>query len=1028
MRSLVALAVRRRVTINMIVLMFVVFGAVGYSRLNLDLLPDIDYPSLTVRTEFPNTAPPEIETLVTRPVEEAVGVLRGLERMHSVSRSGLSEVTLAFRWDTDLDAVSLDVREKLDRLTLPDEAEPPIVLRFDPSLDPILRLAVMPPGGIEDARRLVEKRTKTSLETIQGVAAADVMGGLEEEIQIDLDQERMTALGLTLEEVRSLVSTSNVNLPGGALEDVDNRYLIRTINEFDSVEEISQLVVRRRGDSIVRLGDVADVRLGSPDREEITRVDGRECVEIAVFKEGDDNTVQVAKRVRGALEELERELPEGYRMQVLFDQSRFIEQAVGEVRSALVVGGMLAVLVLLAFLRDARSTLIIATSIPVSVITAFVFMYRFDVSLNIMSLGGLTLGIGMLVDNAIVVLESIFRHRRTAPTPARAAIDGTSEVAGAVVAATLTTVAVFLPIVFVEGIAGQLFGDMALTVTLSLLASLAIALTLIPMLSSLGGRPADRADAAPRDPATPPGRDAGAVASLGAFSRGYDRVLRGALRHRWATLGVAVVLLGLAMFGLSRVDTELVPAISEGEIAFEVTLPEGTALAKTDRTIQHAEAALAGDPRVDRYYVRVGSRLVTGGMALNPKAEHLGQLNVVLADRRDETAQAAIADVVRSRFAAIPDAQAREGRPSYFTLETPIEVVLFGDDLDALRAAGDAIAADMRAAGIFVDVRSSMEEGFPELQIVFDRDRLAALGLTTRELSETLRDRVEGDVATRFREADRQIDVRIRNRLQDRDTRNDVANLVVPGPDGAAVRLVTIADIVESRGPAEIHRISQQRAAVITSNLDGVGLGEAVTRLESILAGAALPVDVTSEIAGQNREMKVSFASLRFAIGLAIFLVYLVMAATFESLVHPFVVLFTVPFALIGVAVGLVVTQTPISVIVLIGAIMLVGIVVNNAIVLIDRVNQLRRAGVDKTDAIVRGAHVRLRPILMTTATTVLGLVPMALTFGQGAELRSPLAITVAFGLTFGTGLTLIVIPVVYAIVPAGAGRTETGA
>ena len=1011
MRSLIATAVRRRVAVLMCLLAATAFGIVGYKRLPLDLLPDMSYPSLTVQTEFPDTAPAEVENLITRPVEETVGVLRGLRTIHSVSRAGLSEVILEFDWDSDMDLLSMDVREKLDRLVLPEEAEDPIVLRYDPSLDPILRLALTGTGDLGLMREVAEERLKQEFESVKGVAAAQVKGGLEDEIQVNVDQERLAARGIPLDRVQQVVGFSNVNLPGGALEDRNSRYIIRTLNEFDSVEEIGALILRQDQAGIVRVRDVAEVIRGYKEREEITRVDGTEAVELDIYKEGDSNIVATARAVRRRLEDVKTDLPPGFHLVVLFDQSRFIEKSVNEVRSSAVLGGILAILVLFAFLRDIRSTLIIATAIPASIVVAFMAMYRLGLSLNIMSLGGLTLGVGMLVDNAIVVLECIFQKREEGHPLVRAAVEGAAEVANAVTASTLTTVAVFIPIIFVEGVAGQLFGDMAITVTVSLLASLAVALTLIPMLAATG-REAAVAES---------GRAShrGGTRTLGRFSRIYDRAVRGALRRRRFVLGGAFLLFVLSMGVLIRMGTDLIPEISEGEFSVEVNLPEGASLAATDRLMKSLESEIAKEPGVERDFVTVGSRLVAGGISLNTKGENLGQIHVVMKDRADEEGEAKATERLRRNFTGIPDLETKFAKPSYFTFRTPIEIVLYGESLERLRDYSLDLREALDAVPGLADVRSSLEAGSPELQVVFDRQRLASLGLDLRTLSETLRDRIQGAVPTRFKEEDRQIDIRIRNQEENRANLDDIRNLVVPGPEGQPLRLVTVADVRTERGPVEIHRVQQQRAALVTANLEGVSLGAATRAVREALSRMPPPPGISWEIGGQNEEMRVSYGSLRFALLLAVFLVYLVMAATFESLIHPLIVLFTVPLGLVGVALGLVLTGTEISVIVLIGVVLLVGVVVNNAIVLIDRVNQLRRAGWDKEEALVEAGHTRLRPILMTTLTTILGLIPMALSVGEGAELRSPLAITVCFGLAAGTLLTLVVIPCAYAWAPS---------
>ncbi len=1020
MRGLIETAVRRRVTVVMAALAVIAFGFVAYNRLSLELFPDISYPSLTVQTDFPDTAPQEVENLITKPIEEAVGVLRGLQTIHSVSRAGVSEVTLEFAWGTDMDLLSMEVREKLDRLVLPAEAVNPVVLRFDPSLDPIMRLALSGPQGLTELRRLADRQLKQNFETLKGVASAQVKGGLEEEIEIEVDQSRLAALHISLDEVRQAVGVGNINLPGGALRGSDSQFLIRTVNEFDNVDEIGNLIIRRQGGASVRLKEVADVRRGHKERDEITRVNGAESVEISIFKEGDANTVTVAKGLQERLATWrDGKLPPGATLTVLFDQSRFIAQAVKEVRNAALIGGVLAVLVLLLFLKNLRSTLIIATSIPLSVIATFIAMYRLDISLNIMSLGGLTLGIGMLVDNSIVVLESIHRRRQEGATLFTAAVAGTSEVGPAVVASTLTTVAVFLPIVFVEGVAGQLFKDQALTVTFSLLASLAVAVTLIPMLSALGER-LPKSDEHPEcSSSLVASSKPEAEMTLGWFSRLYDHLVRGALSKPGLTLAVGFLLFFTALWATRFLDSELIPELAEGEFFFEVDMPEGTSLAGTDRMLQIMENEAKADPDIDRFYSTVGSRLVSGGVTLNTKAENLGQLNVVLKKRSSDAAEAAVADRLRASFVDLPDLETRFGKPSYFSMKTPVEVVIFGEDLGQLRDYSLRVAHDLEAVPGLVDVHSSLEAGNPELQVVFDRDRLASLGLDMGVLSQTLRNRVQGVVPTRFKEQDRQIDIRIRNKEDERSSVSDIRNLILPGPDGNPIRLLSVADVSEARGPAEIHRLQQQRAAVVTANLEGRGLGGAVTDVKTALRQDPPPVGLTTELGGQNKEMQVSFRSLQFAIALAIFLVYLVMAATFESFLHPLLVMFTIPLALVGVVGGLLATGTPISVIVLIGVIMLVGIVVNNAIVLIDTINRLRRGGMAKGEAVIRGGHIRLRPILMTTLTTILGLLPMALSWGEGAELRSPLAITVAAGLALSTLLTLVVIPAAYMVVPS---------
>lgn len=1015
--SIVELSVRRRVTILMACSAVVAFGIVSYSRLSLNLLPDISYPSITVQTEFPNAAPGEVENLITKPVEEVVGVIRGMTQMTSVSRAGISEVTLEFGWGADMDSLSMDVREKLDRLLLPDEAEKPIVMRYDPAMDPIMRISLSGGESLTMMRYIAEEKLKDELEKIDGVAAAQIKGGEEEEIQVNLEQGKVAAMGITPEMISRVLSDSNINRPGGSLKGAESNYLVRTLNEYDSVGEIGEIKITASGLPPVRLADVAQVIRGTKDREEITRVNGTECVIIELFKEGDANTVNVADGIKSALVYLPGLLPDGMAMDVLFDQSRFIRSSIKEVRDALTIGGILAILILLIFLRDLRSTVIIATSIPVSVIATFMFMYRMDVSLNIMSLGGLTLGIGMLVDGAIVVLEAIHRQRENGLTRRRAAIVGTKEVGGAVVASVLTTIAVFFPIVFVEGIAGQLFRDQSLTVTFSLAASLVVSLSLIPMLSSLG-----------KDKKTVKEKKETAKVddiSLGFFGKIYERLLRGALRLRWVTLLAAIAIFAGSLTLVPQLGRELIPALTEGEFYFEVTLPEGTSLPATNLILGQMEEIAKNDPGVERVYATVGSRTVSGGLSLKTKDENLGQLNVVVTDRTDELLEATVANRLRDQFVRIPNLDVKLGRPSFFSLKTPVEALFFGEDLVALKNYTLQLKTELAKLPGLVDIRASLESGNPELNVVFDRDRLARLGLTVGQVSETLHSRVNGSVVSKFKEVDRLIDIRIRNQEVDRDSVNDIENIVVAQVDGLPISLKAVATLEPGRGPSEIHRIKQSRSAILSADLKGVGLGEAMRQIEAVIAKNPPPVGITYQAGGQNEEMQTSFQSMLFAMGLAIFLVYLVMAATFENLIHPLLILFSIPLAGVGMILGLYYSGHSISVIAMIGAIFLAGVVVNNAIVLVDAINRFRREGLEKMDAIVYACRIRLRPILMTTLTTVLGLLPMAIGFGEGSELRAPLAVVVSTGLVVSTLLTLVVIPAIYMIVPTSVRTLE---
>lgn len=1009
-RETVEFSVKRKVTVLMVALAIIAFGLVGFFRLPINLLPSLSYPSLTVQTEYPNAAPAEVEQLITRPVEEVVGVLKGLKQIHSVSRSGISEVTLEFGWGAQMSDLAMDIREKLDRLELPLEAETPIVLRYDPALDPILKLSLSGELPLTQLRLLGEKDVKEALERIEGVASARIQGGEEEEIHVNINQGKVAAMGISPQQLEQLLGDSNINRPGGSLKNSQTQLLVRTLNEYDDLQEMRNLRITPVGKASVKLGDVAEVVWASKDREEIARFQGKEGILISLYKEGDANTVEVANAIKKALNPLKRKLPKGVAIDVQFDQSRFIEQSINEVKQSLSYGGLLAIAILWVFLRNLRLTAIVATAIPLSVVATFIFMYRSDVSLNIMSLGGLTLGVGMLVDSAIVVLESIHRQREKGLGLAEAAIIGTSEVGGAVIASVLTTIAVFLPIVFVEGIAGQLFRDQALTVTFSLLASLLASFTLIPMLASLGKKSKTN---------TSNNHQQQKSETLGWFSVGYEKLLRKALQFKWGVFATGFFILFLTMQLVPRIPTSLIPQMSEGEFYFDVSLPEGTALPTTDAVMKEMELVAAQHPGVASVYTSVGSRNVSGGLSLKTKDENLAQISIVIKDRANSELEETVIEDLRQIYSQIPQADVQFGRPSFFSLKTPMEMLFYGEDIEQMRGYSMQLLSRLEKVEGLIDIQASLEVGNPELMVQFDRQKLAQLGFTVQDVAETIHQRVNGSIVSRFQRPDRQIDIRMRNRSIDRDSISDIENIVIGEVEGRPVTLRAVASVSTAQGPAAIDRIQQSRVAVIAANLTGRSLSDVTQELQQIVRDNPPPIGMTFEFGGQNKEMEQSFDSLMFAVLLAVFLVYIVMAATFEHIGHPFVILFTIPMALVGVILGLYVTGYAISVISLIGAVFLIGVVVNNAIVLVDAINQMRRHGLDKLTAIIEASKTRLRPILMTTCTTVLGLLPMAIAFGEGAELRAPLAVVVSFGLVVSTGLTLFIIPATYLIMPS---------
>jgi HAE1 family hydrophobic/amphiphilic exporter-1 len=1055
MRRLIEIATQRRVTIMMFTVAIGLFGMVSLSRLDLNLLPDISYPTLTIRTELAGAAPVEIENLLSKPIEEAVGVIRNVRLVRSVSRAGQSDVTLEFLWGTDMDLAGVEVREKLDILFLPLEARRPLLLRFDPSSEPIMRLGLLykeesaasgqaTEAQLKALRRLAEDHIKNDLEAEDGTAAVKVSGGLEDEIQIRVDQQKLAQLGLSIELIAERIRAENVNLSGGRLEEGDQRFLVRTLNEFTSVDEFRDAIVAYVAGRPVYLRDVATVAQAYKERKAITRVAGRESVELSIYKEGDANTVQVAKRLErrlGGDQGIRKSLPEDMELVVIYDQSRFISSAVDDVKSAAVLGGIIAIIVLFGFLRDARATTIVGIAIPVSVIGTFLLMYLNGVSLNIMSLGGIALAVGMLVDNSIVVLENIVRKREQGQDVLQAAQNGTAEVASAVFASTLTTVAVFFPMVFISGIAGQLFRDQALTVTFALVFSLIVALTLIPMLAALdtGSRYQNSSDS------TPPGRFTRMVAFVvrmfgfvfagvrwvfwallwaptwlfqrfhGFVAGVYPGLLRWSLKHR-ATVVIAATIIFIATMALAtRLGTELIPQLSQGEFSVDLRLPPGSTLSETDRAIQAARAATDDIDVIalDFSVAGTGNRLDASPV---DAGDNTGTLSLALVPGAGRDEENATMDAMRAELARIPGVQYEFSRPSLMTFSSPLQIEISGYDLDALAQVSHSIQESMAASDRFADIKTTVENGNPEIQIVFDQERAAKLGMAVRDIADRVVANVRGELATRYTWRDKKIDVLVRSV----DTRNssidEIRRLIINPASDRPVTLDAVATISISQGPAEIRRVALERVAIITANIAYGDLGTAAEEAGRIVAQTPMPEGISAMVSGQSEEMTESFRSMQFALALAIFLVYIVMASQFESLIHPLVILFTIPLALVGAVLALFLTGTTINIVALIGVIMLAGIVVNNAIVLVDLINQLRAQGKERIEAIMEAGAARLRPILMTSLTTALGLLPMAMGFGEGSEVRAPMAITVIGGLLVSTMLTLVVIPVVYSL------------
>ncbi|MBI4228001.1 MAG: efflux RND transporter permease subunit [Candidatus Omnitrophica bacterium] len=1043
--SLPAASIRRPVTTIMVYVAVALLGVIAWSRMPQELFPSITYPQISVVTRYKDAAPEEIELLVTNPLEEVVGTVPGLRRISSVSKEEVSLVIAEFVWGTNMDFAALGVREKLDLVKerLPRGAEDPVVIKYNPFELPALVLNVSGPMPPYELLELTRRQIKDALEKVEGVASVAVTGGLEREILVEVDQGRLQASGTSIVGISDALSKANLNYPAGTIKEAFYEYLIRTIGEFKVVPEIKEIAVNveedeqaRRGQAehqqalqrqreqplrreggihpsprLVLLRDVAVVKDTYKERTSISRFNGQENISLAIQKQSGANTVQVVTRVLQGVERIRRSLPPGVTIRIASDQSVAIRRAVRGVVDAAWQGAILAFLVLWAFLRNPWAALNVTAAIPLSILATLSAMYFAGVSLNIISLGGLALGVGLLVDAGVVVVENIARHRELGAAPGPAAVQGTQEVAAAIFGTVLTTIVVFLPMVFVVGLVGQLFRDLAFTVTVSNVASLIVSLTLPPLLASR---------IRPRPSPTPAGRPAAAA------SRPAPPAVRWCLDHPGRTMLLAAAVFGVSVMVGQMLPREFLPKIDHGQFAIKLGMPPGTRLVVTDRVARRIEAQLRAHAAVRDVTVNIGSMKGQGGADLvETLGPHQGRILVGLkprAERRLDTA-----GVIQEARAALGPAPLEGAQLEFIAEESalkatalaaaPVVLEVRGTQLGPLESLADTVGDRLRAVPGLYGVHTSVVPPSPETKVRVLKDRAATYHLSVSDIALTAQTAVKGFVATKFKEAGREIDVRVRLRAGDRADLGRVRRLTVRSPLQVSVPLAEVAYLAVGKGPTEIRRLDRQRIVLVSANLHRRPLGNAMEDVSAMLRRLTVPAGYEVRIAGEHEEMRESFRSLLSLAALAFLLVYMVMAATFESLWQPFLIMVTIPLAAVGIVVALWVTHTPVSAMVGLGVMLLGGIVVDNGIVLIDFVNQLQREqGLSTYDALLEASRTRLRPILMTTLTTVLGLLPLALGLSEGAELQGPMGITIMGGLLSATVLTLIVLPTVFLV------------
>jgi HAE1 family hydrophobic/amphiphilic exporter-1 len=1009
-------------------------GAISFFRLPIDLLPSIAYPRLVVYTRYPDVGPTEVERFVSEPIERAVGRVPNVERVESVSREAVSLVTLRFAWGTDMDFAALSVREQLDNIRdeLPELATRPVVLRTDPDADPIMAVSVSGSTDLAMLKDLSETVFKRRLEQIDGVAEAALAGGLEREIHVEVDPRLLETFGFAVDDVVRALDAANQSAPGGTIRRGRYRYALRTLGEFQTVEEIGGVPLGRTADGesadLILLRDVATIEDGFKERESIARHDGQEAVGLLLFKESGANTVRVTEEVERTLGQLRRQYPD-VQTATAMAQAGFIQDAIEQVVNELVSGGILAFLVLFLFLRNVRYPVAISIAIPISVIGTFILLDLVGVSLNIMSLGGLALGVGMLVDNSIVVLENISRLRERGMPLREAAVRGAEEVQGAITGSTLTTIAVFAPILYVEGVAGELFAPLSLAVSFALLTTIVVALTVLPaMAARIGGPPTG---GPPRLllrtlawTVMPLGRAGGRLTRpvLDRFETGFNRlaawyqgVLADALerRGRVVVMAAATLLVGIAL-GLA-LDRDVLPEVDQGAFTMRLELPRGTPLERTADAAGAIEMVLRQDPGVATVFSRVGRQEAVGGVEDDESGLNTAVLEVRLAPGHGT---AAVIERLRPRLPRLPDGTLAIETGTATALgrlmggtDADLMIRVRGDDLDAIRRHALSVQDRLRGVPTVTNVRLGSEEGQPEIRIEVDRARAASYGIEPRLIAETIEQSMRGAVATEYVDFDEKVPVVVRLPEADRRSLETLRTLRVAG-----VPLRELVVTHEETGPAEVRRLDQGRVVVVLADVAAGGLDRALTDVRRAVADVAPPRGVRMDIGGANEERARSFRALAFAFTLAVLLVYMILAAEFESLVHPFTVLLSVPLAVVGAALALFLGGAGINTMSLIGMVILVGVVDNDAIIMVDFIKRAAASGMTVRAAILEAGRARLRPILMTTVTTILGLLPMALGLGRGADLRQPLALAVIGGLISSTALTLVVVPVAYSL------------
>jgi len=1022
--NLPSFSVKRPIFTTMVTLIVVILGLVSLSRLQIDMLPNIELPTLTIRTNYEGASPEVIERLVTQIIEEIVATVPGVEDITSSSSEGRSTVRVSFAWGTEIDTAAIDVQGKLeDEINeLPDDIVRPRIRKFDIASFPVVLLGISSNLDPIELTELIEVQIRNRFARIPGVAQVDLWGGFHREVRIELDPDRIKALGLPLDRVLKAIRDANLDLPTGKIEQGRYEVVLRAPAEFTNLDQIRKTVIVKRDGATVMLDQIAEVKDTYEKLTRIIRVNRERGVRVAIRKQAEANTVEVSKRILAEIEAVNKAMPQ-IKIVPVINQGNFIERSIANVARSVLYGGGLAIVVLLFFMRNIRSTMVISLSIPISVIATFALLYFGGFTLNLMTLGGLALGVGMMVDSSIVVLENIFRRCcENAETPEAAAVEGAREVGRAIVASTITTLVIFLPLVFVRGVSGILFQELAYVIMFALICSLTVSLSLVPMLAS-------RLLKSFMQPHPERGawieRSVAASNTLFAgLDNSYLNLVRWVLAHRLVTVLVAAAILGGSLLLLPMIGSEFLPASDEGEVRVSGKMEIGTRLELVDQQTRKMEQIVYGAvPEA------VASVVSVGASGWRPGAGARGQIRMSLlpAAQRERSNVEIAKDLRRRLTGRVPGMEISIRAPQgQFLLERilggdeGLTIEVRGFELAILDALGRSAAKSIVKVTGITDVESSLEAGVPQQEIRVDRDKVADLGLSARDVTELLQTAVAGSKAGEYRTGGNSYRILVQLKDAEKRSLNEILNLTLTTPSGEEVALRNVVTTEQGRGPVLIDRKDQQRRVTVQANVAGRDLGSVALDVQALLDQIPRPVGYDLTVAGKFEEQQKAFRELVISLVLALLLVYMVLACQYESLRDPLVVMLSVPVAAVGVLITLFVTETTLNVQSYIGCIMLGGIVVNNAILLVDQAGQLVRGGMPTRDALCEAGRRRLRPILMTTLTTILGLLPLALGIGEGADAQAPLARAVIGGLTGSTLITLVLIPAVYSVFHAG--------